>query len=123
MQNLDTRKVIFYHNPRCSKSRETLKLIEEFGITPEIIHYLDTPPTAEQLAVLLQQLGFKDARQLMRTKEELYKALNLDDTTLSQDALLQAMAENPKLIERPIVVVGDKARLGRPPEQVKEILL
>ncbi|BET97200.1 arsenate reductase (glutaredoxin) [Xenorhabdus taiwanensis] len=115
MQNLNTRKVIFYHNPRCSKSRETLKLIEELDITPEIIHYLDTPPTAEQLAVLLQQLGFKDARQLMRTKEDLYKALNLDDTTLSQDALLQAMVENPKLIERPIVVVGDKARLGRPP--------
>ncbi|CAM3916877.1 arsenate reductase (glutaredoxin) [Xenorhabdus thuongxuanensis] len=123
MQNLDTRKVMFYHNPRCSKSRETLKLIEELGITPEIIHYLDTPPTAEQLAVLLQQLGFKDARQLMRTKEALYKELNLNDTTLSQDALLQAMAENPKLIERPIVAVGDKARLGRPPEQVKEILL
>ncbi|OKP05692.1 arsenate reductase (glutaredoxin) [Xenorhabdus eapokensis] len=123
MQNLDTRKVIFYHNPRCSKSRETLKLIEELGITPEIIHYLDTPPTAEQLAVLLQQLGFKDARQLMRTKEDRYKELNLGDATLSQEALLQAMVENPKLIERPIVVVGDKARLGRPPEQVKEILL
>ncbi|MBE8595372.1 arsenate reductase (glutaredoxin) [Xenorhabdus sp. BG5] len=123
MQHLDTRKVTFYHNPRCSKSRETLKLIEELGITPEIVHYLDTPPTAEQLAILLQQLGFKDARQLMRTKEDLYKALNLDDATLSQDALLQAMVENPKLIERPIVVVDDKARLGRPPEQVKEILL
>ncbi|PHM63777.1 arsenate reductase (glutaredoxin) [Xenorhabdus ishibashii] len=123
MQNFDTRKVIFYHNPRCSKSRETLKLIEELGITPEIIHYLDTPPTTEQLAILLQQLGFKNARQLMRTKEDLYKELNLDNATLSQDTLLQAMVENPKLIERPIVVVGDKARLGRPPEQVKEILL
>ncbi|KLU16583.1 arsenate reductase [Xenorhabdus sp. GDc328] len=122
MQHVDARKVTFYHNPRCSKSRETLKLIEELGITPEIIHYLDTPPTAGQLAVLLKQLGFKDARQLMRTKEDLYQALNLGDTTLSQDVLLQAMAENPKLIERPIVVVGDNARLGRPPEQVKEIL-
>ncbi|PHM75230.1 arsenate reductase (glutaredoxin) [Xenorhabdus kozodoii] len=123
MQNFDTQKVTFYHNPRCSKSRETLKLVEELGITPEIIHYLDTPPTAEQLAVLLKQLDFKDARQLMRTQEERYKELNLGDLSLSQDALLQAMSENPKLIERPIVVVGDKARLGRPPEQVKEILL
>ncbi|WP_340616958.1 arsenate reductase (glutaredoxin) [Xenorhabdus entomophaga] len=116
------RQVTFYHNPRCSKSRETLKLVEEFGITPEIIHYLDTPPTAEQLTVLLKQLGFQDARQLMRTKEDLYKELNLGDDSLSQEALIQAMAENPKLIERPIVVAGDKARLGRPPEQVKEIL-
>ncbi|MDC9590681.1 arsenate reductase (glutaredoxin) [Xenorhabdus sp. XENO-10] len=116
------QQVTFYHNPRCSKSRETLKLVEELGIAPEIIHYLDTPPTVEQLAVLLKQLGFNDARQLMRTKEELYKELNLGDTALSQEALLQAMTENPKLIERPIVVVGDKARLGRPPEQVKEIL-
>ncbi|CDH06620.1 putative arsenate reductase with thioredoxin-like domain [Xenorhabdus bovienii str. oregonense] len=116
------QQVIFYHNPRCSKSRETLKLVEDLGIAPEIIHYLDTPPTVEQLTVLLKQLGFKDARQLMRTKEELYKDLNLGDDTLSQAALLQAMAKHPILIERPIVVVGDKARLGRPPEQVKEIL-
>ncbi|OTA16089.1 arsenate reductase [Xenorhabdus vietnamensis] len=116
------QKVTFYHNSRCSKSRETLKLVEELGIAPEIIHYLDTPPTVKQLAILLKQLGFKDARQLMRTKEDLYKELNLGDTTLSQESLLQAMAEHPKLIERPIVVVGDKARLGRPPEQVKEIL-
>ncbi|OTA18900.1 arsenate reductase [Xenorhabdus beddingii] len=116
------QQVTFYHNPRCSKSRETLRLVEELGITPKIIHYLETPPTVEQLAVLLKQLDFKDARQLMRTKEELYKELNLDDHSLSQEALLQAMAENPKLIERPIVVAGDKARLGRPPEQVKEIL-
>ncbi|PHM66632.1 arsenate reductase [Xenorhabdus stockiae] len=114
--------VIFYHNPRCSKSRETLKLVQELGITPEVIHYLDTPPTAEQLAILLKQLGFSDARQLMRTKEELYKELELDNSELTQEALLQAMADNPKLIERPIVVAGDKARLGRPPEQVKEIL-
>ncbi|MBD2813403.1 arsenate reductase (glutaredoxin) [Xenorhabdus sp. Flor] len=114
--------IIFYHNPRCSKSRETLKLVEDLGITPEIIHYLDTPPTAEQLAVLLKKLGFNDARQLMRTKEALYKELALDNSELPQEALLQAMSENPKLIERPIVVAGDKARLGRPPEQVKEIL-
>ncbi|AOM39706.1 arsenate reductase (glutaredoxin) [Xenorhabdus hominickii] len=116
------QQVTFYHNPRCSKSRETLKLVEDLGIAPEIIYYLDTPPTVEQLIVLLEQLGFNDARQLMRTKEALYQELNLGVDSLSQEALLQAMADNPKLIERPIVVVGDKARLGRPPEQVKEIL-
>jgi arsenate reductase len=114
--------ITFYHNPRCSKSRETLKLVEDLGMKPEIIHYLDTPPTAQQLAVLLKKLGFSDARQLMRTKEECYKALGLDNSALSQEALIQAMAENPKLIERPIVVAGEHARLGRPPEQVKEIL-
>ncbi|AYA39985.1 arsenate reductase (glutaredoxin) [Xenorhabdus nematophila] len=116
------QQVTFYHNPRCSKSRESLKMVEDLGITPEIIHYLDTPPTAEELALLLKQLGFNDARQLMRTKEDLYKELNLADKALSQETLLKAMAENPKLIERPIVVAGNQARLGRPPEQVKEIL-
>ncbi|CCW30200.1 conserved hypothetical protein [Xenorhabdus nematophila F1] len=122
MRDFYMQQVTFYHNPRCSKSRESLKMVEDLGITPEIIHYLDTPPTAEELALLLKQLGFNDARQLMRTKEDLYKELNLADKALSQETLLKAMAENPKLIERPIVVAGNQARLGRPPEQVKEIL-
>ncbi|MGV7962112.1 arsenate reductase (glutaredoxin) [Photorhabdus tasmaniensis] len=116
------QQVIIYHNPRCSKSRETLALIEEQGIKPQIILYLEVPPTVEQLSVLLKQLGFHDARQLMRTKEELYKELNLADEKLTQHDLLKVMGANPKLIERPIVVCGDKARLGRPPEQIKEIL-
>lgn len=117
-----TKKVTIYHNPRCSKSRETLHLLEEMQITPNVIHYLDTAPSVTELKTLLKALGFNDARALMRTKEEIYKTLKLADET-SQDALIQAIHENPKLIERPIVVVGNKARLGRPPEQVKELFI
>ncbi|AAM84983.1 putative oxidoreductase [Yersinia pestis biovar Microtus str. 91001] len=116
------KDVTIYHNPRCSKSRETLALVEQQGITPQVVLYLETPPSVDKLKELLQQLGFSDARQLMRTKEDLYKTLNLDDRGLTQDQLLQAMADNPKLIERPIVVTQGKARIGRPPEQVLEIL-
>ncbi|MEQ4922265.1 arsenate reductase (glutaredoxin) [Proteus hauseri] len=115
-----TTKVTIYHNPRCSKSRETLHLLEEMQITPEVVHYLDVAPSVKEIKLLLNALGFKDARALMRTKEEIYKTLKLADET-SQDALIQAMHDNPKLIERPIVVVGDNARLGRPPEQVKSL--
>ncbi|CNI91001.1 putative arsenate reductase [Yersinia frederiksenii] len=116
------KEVTIYHNPRCTKSRETLALLEQHGIKPQVVLYLDTPPSVTTLKELLQQLGFSDARQLMRTKEDLYKTLNLADKALTQDQLLQAMSENPKLIERPIVVYQGKARLGRPPEQVLEIL-
>ncbi|QKJ88184.1 Arsenate reductase [Paramixta manurensis] len=114
-------KVTLYHNPRCSKSRETLALIQQQGIKPEVVLYLDTPPDVSALKTLLQQLDFTHPRQLMRTKEELYTTLGLAEEN-NQDALLQAMAENPKLIERPIVVANGKARLGRPPEQVLPIL-
>ncbi|PSH15741.1 arsenate reductase (glutaredoxin) [Yersinia pseudotuberculosis] len=116
------KDVTIYHNPRCSKSRETLALVEQQGITPQVVLYLETPPSVDKLKELLQQLGFSDVRQLMRTKEDLYNALNLDDRGLTQDQLLQAMADNPKLIERPIVVTQGKARIGRPPEQVLEII-
>ncbi|CND05555.1 arsenate reductase (glutaredoxin) [Yersinia alsatica] len=116
------KEVTIYHNPRCTKSRETLALLEQHGIKPQVVLYLDTPPAVTTLKELLQQLGFSDARQLMRTKEDLYKTLNLADKALTQDQLLQAMSENPKLIERPIVVYQGKARIGRPPEQVLEIL-
>ncbi|CFR07764.1 MULTISPECIES: arsenate reductase (glutaredoxin) [Yersinia] len=116
------KEVTFYHNPRCSKSRETLALVEQQGIKPHVVLYLETPPSVAALKTLLQQLGFTDARQLMRTKEELYKTLNLADAALTQDQLLQAMSDNPKLIERPIVVSHGKARIGRPPERVLEIL-
>lgn len=113
--------LFIYHNPRCSKSRETLALLEQQGLEPEIIKYLDTPPDAEQIKVLLSQLGMSSARELMRTKEELYKALELAGVT-DEDALIAAMTANPKLIERPIVVCNGKAALGRPPEQVLDIL-
>lgn len=114
--------VAIYHNPRCSKSRETLKLLEDAGIEPEVILYLETPPTVATLQDLLKKLGFSSARQLMRKGEEIYKELGLADKSLSEAQLLQAMAENPKLIERPIVLANGKARLGRPPEQVRDIL-
>lgn len=114
--------VTIYHNPRCSKSRETLALIKEQGIEPTIIQYLETPPDAATLKTLLKELGFTSARQLMRHKEDLYKELNLADESLTEDQLIDAMINNPKLIERPIVVKGKKARIGRPPEQVLAIL-
>ncbi len=114
--------VTIYHNPRCSKSRETLQLLQERGITPEVVLYLDTPPDIATLQILLQQLGMRSARELMRSKEELYNTLQLADSSLSEEQLLQALMDNPKLIERPIVVANGQARLGRPPEQVLEIL-
>ena len=109
-----------YHNPRCSKSRETLALLEQHGIQPEVVLYLEQAPREAQIRSLLTQLGFADPRQLMRTKEDLYKELGL--ANLSGGALIQAMHQHPKLIERPIVIKDGQARIGRPPEQVLEIL-
>lgn len=114
--------VVIYHNPRCSKSRETLALLEENKVTPEVVKYLEQPLTVELLKTLFAQLGLPQVRDMMRTKESLYKELNLADDSVSDDQLFSAMVENPKLIERPIVVANGKARLGRPPEQVLEIL-
>ncbi|MBA0035402.1 arsenate reductase (glutaredoxin) [Pantoea sp. BIGb0393] len=114
--------VSIYHNPRCSKSRETLALLQENGVEPEVVLYLDTPPDVPTLKRLLQQLGMHSARELMRRKEDLYKALALANDELSEDHLLQAMVAHPKLIERPIVVNGEQARIGRPPEAVLEII-
>ncbi|MEX3020204.1 arsenate reductase (glutaredoxin) [Kluyvera sp. STS39-E] len=117
-----TDSVTLYHNPRCSKSRETLSLLKENGIDPNVVLYLDTPPDAATLRQLLKMLGMTSARELMRQKEDLYKALNLSDSQLSEDALIKAMVENPKLIERPIVISNGQARIGRPPEQVLDIV-
>ena len=113
--------VTIYHNPRCSKSRATLQLLKEKGIEPTIIEYLKTPPSAEQLDAILRKLD-REPRQLMRTKEAEYKEAGLDDETLDRTALIQAMVDHPKLIERPIVLANDKAAIGRPPENVLEIL-
>ena len=115
-------QVQIYHNPRCSKSRETLALLNERGVEPEIVLYLQNPPDAETLKILLKQLGFSSVRQLLRGKEPLCKELGLHDETLSEARLLQELIAHPQLIERPIVVANGKARLGRPPEQVLEIL-
>ena len=114
--------VVIYHNPRCSKSRQTLAVLEENGVQPEIIKYLDTPFTVEQLKTLFSQLGFKSVREMMRTKEADYKEANLSDESLTDEQLFSAMVDNPKLFERPVVVANNKAKIGRPPEQVLEIL-
>jgi len=110
-----------YHNNRCSKSRATLTLLEERGGKIEVINYLDTPPTAAELAGLLKQLGMT-ARQLLRTGEAEYAELGLDSPSLDDQALIAAMVAHPKLIERPIVVANGKAVIGRPPEAVLAIL-
>lgn len=113
--------VSIYHNPRCSKSRQTLALLEERGITPDIVLYLETPPSAETLSDVLAKLGITP-RQLLRKGEDAYKENNLSDTSLTDQQLIDAMVASPKLIERPIVINGSKAALGRPPEQVLDIL-
>ena len=110
-----------YHNPRCSKSRGALELLQARGLSPTILLYLETPPDAAQLRELLGKLDI-GARQLLRTGEDDYKTLNLADKSLSNDDLIAAMAAHPKLIERPILVAGDKAAIGRPPENILEIL-
>lgn len=111
-----------FHNPRCSKSRQTLQLLRDKGIEPEIIEYLKTPPTADQLRQILDKLGMKP-RELMRKKEAEYKENNLADESLSDDELIAAMVAHPKLIERPIVIgEKDQTVLGRPPENVLDIV-
>ena len=113
--------ITIFHNPRCSKSRQTLGLIEEKGLTPTIVEYLKDAPTKATLKTLLKELGLKP-RDLMRKKEAPYKDLNLADENKSDDELIEAMVNNPILIERPIVMTPKGARLGRPPESVLEIL-
>lgn len=113
--------VHIYHNPYCSKSRETLALLQEQGITPTITEYLKEAPSAEEIADILKKLGI-GARDLMRKGEAEYKELGLDNPELSEQELVQAMADHPKLMERPVVVVGNQARIGRPPHTVLEIV-
>ena len=113
-------KVKIYHNPRCSKSRQTLALLKERGIEPEIIEYLKSPPDAAGLRRLLDALGI-DARALVRTGEAEFRDLGLG-VDAGEEQLIDAMVRHPKLIQRPIVVCGKNARLGRPPESVLEII-
>ncbi|WP_024304266.1 arsenate reductase (glutaredoxin) [Pseudogulbenkiania sp. MAI-1] len=110
-----------YHNPRCSKSREALKLLQDAGADVEIVEYLKTPPSAEELDRLLTLLDL-EPRALMRQKEEEYQALHLDDVTLERRHLIAAMVDHPRLIERPIAVEGDQVVVGRPPERVLALL-
>ena len=114
-------EITIYHNPRCSKSRQTLGILREEGVEPTIVEYLKDPPSADRLAQILGMLE-AEPRELMREKEKEFRDLDLADISLSRDALIKAMVDNPILIERPIVIRGDKAILGRPPEAVRQIL-
>lgn len=110
-----------YHNPRCSKSRNALQLLQDRGFSPTIVRYLETPLNVAQLQALLCKLGLS-ARQLLRTGEDDYKTLGLSNLQLTDAQLIDALLSQPKLLERPILVVGDKAVIGRPPETILEIL-
>ena len=111
-----------YHNPRCSKSRQTLQMLEERGFEPSITEYLKTPPDRAELERILSMLGMQP-RDLMRKKEAEYKEAGLDNPDLSREQLIQGMIDHPKLIERPIVISDGKAVIGRPPEKVLELIV
>ena len=113
--------ITIYHNPRCSKSRQTLALLQENGVEPTVVEYLKETPDAATLKAVIDKLGITP-RELLRTKEAEYKEHGLNDKNVGDDAIIQAMIASPKLIERPIVIKGDEARIGRPPEQVLEII-
>jgi arsenate reductase len=112
--------VTIWHNPRCSKSRNAVTLLEEQGVEAEVVKYLDTPPSKEEIVDVLKMLGLS-ARELMRTKEDIYKELGLKDVS-DEDVLIDAMVANPKLIERPIVIKDGKAAIGRPIENIIELI-
>lgn len=114
-------ELTLYHNPRCSKSRAALELLEARGLTPRIVRYLETPPSSAELKALLAKLGYQP-RQLLRSGEEEYQSLGLADPNLSDAQLIEAMVAHPRLIERPVLIAGDQAVVGRPPEKVLEIL-
>lgn len=111
----------YYHNPRCSKSREALELLRERGLEPELIAFIDNPPNAEALGSLIGKLGIAP-RDLLRTGEAVYAELGLDDASLDDEALISAMVAHPILIERPIFEHGERAVIGRPPKRVLELL-
>ena len=114
-------KLVIYHNPRCSKSRETLQILHDNDRDPEIVEYLEEPPSAEELKRIVSLLGIT-ARDLLRTTEAVYKDAELDDDSLSEDEIIEAICEYPALLQRPIVILGDKAVIGRPPARVLDII-
>lgn len=114
------QNVKIWHNPRCSKSRNAAALLEEKGVEAEVVKYLETPPTKEEIKEVLKMLGIT-ARALMRTKEDVYKALDLKNEG-DEEKLIEAMVKNPKLIERPIVIKDGKAAIGRPIENIIKLL-
>ena len=115
------QNITIWHNPRCSKSREALKISEEVGAKSEIVKYLDEKPSKEELKKVLKMLGFNSAREWMRTKEDIYKELDLKNVE-DEEALLDAMVAHPKLIERPVIIKGDRAIIGRPTEIIADFL-
>ena len=114
-------QTIIYHNPKCSKSRHTLQLLVDNNVEPEIVEYLKTPPNHQQLDSILRGLDMQP-EDLMRKSEDEYKQLDIAKQSMSRDQLIDIMIKHPKLIERPIVIAGDKIAIGRPPESVLEIL-
>ena len=115
------QKVAIWHNPRCSKSREAFGILEEMNVAKDVVKYLDVTLEKEDIKKLLDMLGFSSARELMRTKEAIYKELELKDEH-DEERLIEAMVSHPKLIERPVVIQGNRAIIARPPERVKEFL-
>lgn len=113
--------VTIYHNARCSKSRQTLQLLQDNGVEPVVVEYLKTPLNADTISDILAKLGIT-AHQLMRHKETDYKALGINGSDFSEQQLIEFMVNTPKLIERPIVVANGRAAIGRPPEQVLDII-
>ncbi|MCB0221163.1 MAG: arsenate reductase (glutaredoxin) [Chrysiogenetes bacterium] len=114
-------KITIYHNPRCSKSRQTLALLEDAGASIEVVEYLQTPPSASELAEIVKMLGVAPM-EIVRKKEAEFKELGLDQKVPADAKLLELLSKNPRLIERPIVVKGKKAVIGRPPENVNALL-
>jgi arsenate reductase len=114
-------KLTIYHNPSCSKSRETLQILLDNNRQPEIIEYLDQPPSKQELSSIIKMLGIS-SRQLLRTTEPEYRDAELDDESISDEQIIEAICENPPLMQRPIVVHGNKAIIGRPPIKVFEII-
>jgi arsenate reductase len=119
---MSNTRLVIYHNPGCSKSRETLQILENSNLTPTVIEYLDEPPTRQELNKIIGMLGVS-ARDLLRTTEQIYKDAKLDNDALSEDEIIAAICEHPVLLQRPIVVSGERAVIGRPPAKVMDIIV
>jgi len=119
---MSNARLIIYHNPSCSKSRETLQILENNNLTPTVIEYLDQPPSPQELTKIIEMLGVS-ARDLLRTNEQIYADAKLDNDTLSGDEIIAAICEHPVLLQRPIVVSGERAVIGRPPTKVMDIIV
>ncbi len=118
---MTTDNLVIYHNARCSKSRATLQLLQDRGLAPTVIDYLEEPPTPAELTRIIEMLGV-GARDLLRTTEPVFKDAELDDDSLSEEEIIEAICEYPALLQRPIVIAGDRATIGRPPEKVLDII-